>query len=354
MIALEEQMKKWIIYIIAANFILGSFIPMFTQDKVKVVATLSTFADIAEFIGGDKVEVKYIVAGNQDAHRIKPKPSYALWLSKADLFIETGLDLELWSPALIDKSGNPKIRSGQPGYVAAADGVRMLEVPSLADRSQGDVHIYGNPHIHTSPLNVKIVAENITIGLSKVSPQNAQYFRDRLWQFKQEIDNRLFGEELVKLLTGDVLTQLTESHQLIPFLQQKTYRGKPLMDYLGGWMGKMLPLREQKLVAYHKNWAYFADLFQLEIIGHVEPKPGIPPSPRHVEQLIQKMKRFHVRVIMAANYFDEKKVSEIAERVGAKAVIVPMGVGGAPEVSNYFQLVDYWVQHLRAAFGIEA
>ncbi len=324
---------------------------LFAASKIRVVTTLTVYADIAKYIGGDKVEVKAIVQGDQDAHFVKPKPSFAVWLSNADLFVETGLDLELWAPTLVDKSRNPKIRSGQPGYVAVADGVKMLEVPTTMDRSQGDVHIYGNPHIHTSPLNAKIIAENITIGLCKVAPQDCDLFQARLKQFKQEIDNRLFGEKLVQILGGDMLTRLALSNQLIPFLQSQTFQGKKLIDYLGGWMKEMLPLRGKKLVAYHKNWAYFQQLFGLDIIGYVEPKPGIPPSPRHVEELIQKMRQYHVKVILAANYFDERKVREIAEKIGGKAVIVPLSVGGVPEVKNYFQLIDYWISHIKAAFN---
>ncbi len=325
--------------------------PAISAEPIHVVATLSTYGDIARYIGGDLVEVKSIVEGDEDPHHVKPKPSYAIWLSKADLFIETGLDLELWAPTLIDKSRNPKIRSGQPGYVAVADGVKMLEVPTSMDRSQGDVHIYGNPHIHTSPINAKIIAENITIGLCKVSPENADYFKKRLQQFKQEIDHRLFGAELVRILGGDMLTQLTLNDQLIPFLQSQSFQGKKLIDYLGGWMKAMLPLRGKKLVAYHKNWAYFKQIFGLEIIGYVEPKPGIPPSPRHVEELLQKMRKYQVKVILAANYFDERKVREIADKIGGIPVIVPLSVGGVPEVQNYFQLVDYWVSHLLDAFA---
>ncbi len=324
--------------------------PLHAQRKIQVVATLNTFGNIAQYIGGDRVTVRSIVQGNEDPHYVKPKPTYAVWLAQADLFIETGLDLELWAPALIDKSGNPRIRSGQPGYVAVADGIPMLEVPTVADRSQGDVHIYGNPHIHTSPLNAKIIAENITIGLINVDPEGETYYRANLARFKQEINERLFGKQLVQLLTGPVLTQLARKHQLFSFLENKQFNGKPLIQLLGGWMGQLYPYRHRKLVAYHKNWAYFEDLFELEIIGYVEPKPGIPPSPRHVESLIARMRQEHVRVILAANYFSERKVRDIAEKVHAIPVIVPLGIDEAAGITNYFQLVDYWVSHLTQAF----
>ncbi len=335
-------------------FLLLSLTPASAQHKIQVVATLSTYGDIAKYIGGERVEVRSIVKGNEDPHYVKPKPTFAVWLANADLFIETGLDLELWAPALIDKSGNPRIRSGQPGYVAVADGVPMLEVPAVADRSQGDVHIYGNPHVHTSPLNAKIIAENITIGLINVDPEGESYYRSNLERFKREIDERLFGKQLVQLLTGPVLTRLARNHQLFSFLESKTFQGQPLINQLGGWMKQMYPFRHRKLVAYHKNWAYFKDLFELDIIGYVEPKPGIPPSPRDVEELINQMRRQNVRVILAANYFSEQKVRKIAQKVHGIPVIVPLGVDGAPGVTNYFTLVDVWVKGLVSAFQQQA
>lgn len=322
------------------------------QEKINIVATLTIYSDIANYIGGELVEAKAIVAGNQDAHFIRPRPSYAVLLNQADLFVETGLDLELWVPALVDKSGNPNIRSGQAGYVAASDGVPMLEIPAVADRSQGDVHIFGNPHIYTSPLNAKVIAENIAIGLAKIDSENEEHYRERLADFKAEIDRRLFGEELVRILGGDNLQQLAESNRLIDFLNEKSFQGKKLIEYAGGWLKEMLPFRGRKLVGYHKNWVYFEKLFGLEIIGYVEPKPGIPPSPRHVERLIKNMRAQNARVIISANYFDERKVKEIAERVGATAVIVPLSVDGAPGIDSYFKLVDYWVTSLKNAFNL--
>jgi len=321
------------------------------QEQIKVVATITVYSDIAKYIGGEYVEVTAIVAGNQDAHFVRPRPSYAVLLNKADLFIETGLDLELWVPPLVDKSGNPRIRSGQVGYVAAADGIHMLEIPAVADRSQGDVHIYGNPHIYTSPLNAKIIAENIAIGLSKVSPEHEDYFKERLKDYKSEIDRRLFGDELVRILGSDILQQLSESNRLIDFLNTKSFKDKKLTEYLGGWMMEMLPFRGRKLVGYHKNWIYFEQLFGLNFIDYVEPKPGIPPSPKHVERLIRNMREQRAQVILAANYFSDQQVNEIAHKVGARAVIVPLSVNGAPGVDSYIKLIDYWINHLKVAFA---
>ena len=319
--------------------------------KVYVVSTLTDYAAIAMEVGGDRVQVDAIAEGDEDPHFVRPKPSYAKKLAKADLFVTTGLDLELWGPSIIDKSQNANIREGQVGYVAVSDGIKLREIPAALDRSQGGVHVYGNPHVHTSPLNAKIVATNIAIGLKKVDPEGGSYYAGRLKKFKNRIDNRLFGEALVEVLGGETLTRLAESGNLIPFIEKKAFKGDKLIDKLGGWMKEMLPLRGRKLVTYHKNWIYFTALFGFEVVGEVEPKPSIPPSPRDVERLIQTMNRLKVRVVLAANYYDEHKVGKICRAVNATPVIVPLSVKGIPSVRSYFQLVDHWVSRLKAAYN---
>ena len=320
-------------------------------NKINVVTTLSTYANVAEYIGGDKVKVNYIVAGDQDAHFVRPKPSYAMLLSDADLFISTGLDLELWVPTLVDMSKNDNIRSGQKGFVAAYDGIKLLDKPSVLSRSEGGLHIYGNPHITPSPLNLKVIAENIAIGLEKIDPVNSDYYRLNSKNFQKNIDNKTFGEDLVNLMGGTLLTKLANNGTLVDFLSSKEFKGKIMIDYLGGWMKEALPLRGKKIVAYHKNWIYLRGIFGIEIIGYVEPKPGIPPSPKHVEELVQEMKKNNVQVLLAANYFDENKVRRICEKVGAIPVIVPMFVDGAPNTENVYKLFDLWISELNKAFS---
>ncbi len=322
----------------------------YANEKINVVTTLSTYADIVKNIGGNKVDVKYIVAGDQDAHFVRPKPSYAMLLSDADLFVSTGLDLELWVPTLVDMSKNTNIRSGQKGFVAAYDGIKLIDKPTVLSRSEGGLHIYGNPHITPNPLNLKVVAENIEIGLGNIDPNNSDFYKQNLKIFQDKIDNKTFGEELVKLMGGAILTKLANNGNLIDFLSSKNYKEKKMISYLGGWMKAALPLRGKRIVAYHKNWSYFIELFGLEIIGYVEPKPGIPPSPKHVEDLVVEMKKNNVEILFAANYFDENKIKRICEKVGATPVIVPMFVDGAPNIENVFQLFDFWISELNKAF----
>jgi zinc/manganese transport system substrate-binding protein len=320
------------------------------KPHLNVVTTLPDYAYFAELIGGDRVSIKSIVRGDQDAHFIRPKPSFATALRNADILVATGLDLELWVQTVIDNSGNRKIRSGQTGYVSASAEMKLLEKPQTLSRAEGGVHIYGNPHVTCSPILMKIAARNIATGLIKNDPEGKEIYLQNLKKLHRQIDERLFGPKLVDMLGSDILCNLAEQDKLIPFLQEQKFEGRPLIEYLGGWMKTMLPLRGTPLVTYHKNWIYFVRLFGLEEAGTVEPKPGIPPSPKHVANLINLMRERSIGIILAANYFDEQKIRTVAARTNAEAVIVPLYVGGAAGIDDYFELVDYWINGiLRAA-----
>ncbi len=315
---------------------------------VRVVATLTNYAFVARYIGGPHVDVVAIADGRVDPHFVKPKPSYAVRIRNADLFISTGLDLELWEPALLARAGNARVMPGRPGYVAVSRGIRLLEKPVSASRAEGDIHIYGNPHVYTSPYLMKKVAENIAQGLIRIDPAHRATYEQNLQRFKDEIDRRLFGKTLVRMLGGALLDRLIETGRLEDVLTHRTYRGKPLKDYLGGWLGAAWAIRGRALVCYHKNWIYFATLFGLRIANYVEPKPGIPPTPQHVAEVIAQMRNENLRVLLAAAYFDRGKVLAVADRAGAVPVIVPMGVTDA--LPTYFDVVDHWVRSLVDAF----
>ncbi|MDX9722674.1 MAG: metal ABC transporter substrate-binding protein [Myxococcota bacterium] len=317
--------------------------------QLKVVATLPDYKDLAERIGGDRVTVQSLVLGDQDAHFIRPKPSFIVTLSEADVLISTGMDLELWLPTIVDKSGNEKIRSEQVGYVSASDGMSLLEVPESVSRSEGGVHLYGNPHVTTNPLNMKVAARNITAGLIKNDPDGEDEYMKRLEAFEDEVDERLFGKDLVRILGGKTLTKLALKGTLIEFLEKKEYKGAMLIGSLGGWMGAMMPLRGKKIVCYHKNWVYFSQLFGLVEAEYIEPKPGIPPSAKHVAEVIELMKAEGVKVILAASYFDQEQVKDVASKTGAEAIIAPYYVGSYDDVPDYFALVDWWTSELLAA-----
>lgn len=339
-------MKKIILFIL---IIITMPLIAFTDQKINVVATLSSYADIAKYIAKDKANISFIANGDEDPHFVKPKPSFALMLKNADLFISTGLDLELWEPALLDKAANRNIMSGAKGYVSASSGIQLLEIPKNPSRAAGDIHIFGNPHIYTSPINAKKIAENIATGLIKLDPNNEEFYLKNLENFKKEIDNHLFGETLVNLIGGERLCRLAESNKLIDFLKNNTYEGKFLYSYLGGWFKKAEKLNGLKIIGYHKDWIYFASLFGMQIIDYVEPKPGIPPTARHVAEVIQEIKEQNIKIIVMANYYPIQQAQAINERTSAKVVVVPLGVYGTKEADNYFHLIDLWIDKINEA-----
>src|SRR5258706_15439894 len=185
---------------------------------VKVVTSLTTYGAIAREIVGDKGVVNSIAVGDENPHYVQPKPSFVPLLAQADVFVTTGLDLELWVPALLDKAGNPKVTEGGPGYVAAYAGIPLLDVPTSFSRTQGDIHVFGNPHIWTDPLNAVQIARNILTGLKRVSPDNAAYFTQREQDFENSVYAALFGDDLVKLLGGPTLADLARQGKLLDFL----------------------------------------------------------------------------------------------------------------------------------------
>jgi ABC-type Zn uptake system ZnuABC Zn-binding protein ZnuA len=316
--------------------------------QIEVVTTVPVYASIASAVGGERVNARSISRGDEDAHFVKPKPSYALMLKSADLFVTTGLDLEIWTPTLVDKSGNRSIRDGQPGFVNASQGVELLDVPAVTDRSAGDVHIYGNPHISTSPLNAKIIAANIAAGLRRVDPAGAAAYAANLASFERRIDESLYGAELTALLGPEVLDPLARQGKLVGWLADQELDGVPLAGKLGGWLAKGAAFRGDRILAYHKNWIYFTDLFGLEVVGYVEPKPGIPPSARHVHELVQQVQREGIRILLAASYFSGRQIDLIAERTGCATVQVPLGPAEITR-DSYFELVDDWIDRLAAA-----
>ena len=329
----------------------GSRPPASTTAPVRVVTSLTTYAAIAREIVGDRGQVNSIAVGDENPHYVQPKPSFVPTLARADLFVTTGLDLELWVPALLDKASNPRIAEGGPGYVAAYLGVPLLDIPANLSRAQGDIHVYGNPHIWTDPLNAVFIARNILTGLRRVAPQDIEYFAAREKDFEERIYRALFGEELVRLLGGATLADLARQGKLFTFLDQQQYEGAALRSRLGGWLRQGLSFRGKLVACYHKEWDYFSRQFDVTCFDYIEPKPGIPPTPRHVQEIITAMRDRRIAVLMSTNYYDRNQVLEVAQRTGAKAVIVPSNTGGRPGLDSYFDLVSLWVSELARAFA---
>jgi len=328
--------------------------PRSAAAPLRVVTSLTTYGAIAREIVGDRGTVTSIAQGDEDPHFVQPKPSYVAILRNADLFVTTGLDLELWVPTLLDRAGNRKVAEGGPGYVTAYTGIQLLEIPTSLSRSEGDLHQDGNPHIHTDPVNGIIIARNILTGLQRVSAENAAYFAGREQDFEKRILEATMGAELVAILTPTTAFTLLQSDKLYDFLGQQRYQGKPLSERLGGWLKQGEVFRGKEMACYHKEWAYFSRRFKVTCAGYIEAKPGIPPTPGHVQAVIALMKERKIPVLFASNYFDRNQVQQVAQRTGARAVIVAENTNGAPGVNTYFDLLNSWLRSLSSAFAGEA
>lgn len=320
------------------------------QQRLLVVTSLPTFAAITRELTGDLAEVEAIARGDEDPHFVQPRPSYAAKVGRADLFVTTGLDLEMWAPTVIDRANNPRVVEGSEGHVVTYPGVKLLEVPEDVSRFGGDVHAFGNPHVHTDPVNAIIIAENILRNLTQVDPDNAETYEANFRDFKDRVMRRLFGDQIVQMLGADAIFQLARNYEFWGFARNQSFQGRPLTDYLGGWLAEATPFRGRRMACYHKSWAYFGARFQIECAVFIEPRPGIPPSPRHLGEVVGTMGDESILVLLAANYFSHSQVEQVASRTNARAVIVPLDVRGAEGVDTYFDLVDLWVSSLSEAF----
>lgn len=320
------------------------------QDRIRVVAALPTYAALAREVAGGLADISAIARGDEDPHFVQPRPSFAAMMQRADAFISTGLDLELWVPALLDRANNPKIRDGQPGQILAYPGIKLLEIPEHVSRTGGDIHIYGNPHLHTDPVNAVIIAQNILNGLKRVDPRNAATYEANFVRFQDRVLRRLLGDQLVDLLGVETIMPLARDYRLWDFLQNQKFQNRPLTELVGGWLAEGAPFRDRRMVCYHKNWAYFSARFRVACAMYVEPKPGIPPSPGHVAEVVEFIRRERIPVIFTPNFYSKSQVDRIATRTGAAGVLVPLHEGGEDGVDDYFSLVDVWVTRLAAAF----
>jgi ABC-type Zn uptake system ZnuABC Zn-binding protein ZnuA len=237
---------------------------------------------------------------------VDPKPSYIISLSSADLFVTVGLDLETgWSPQLLTSSRNTRIQRGAPGYVDASVGVPLLQVPSSVNRSEGDIHIYGNPHYWLDPNNGKVIAGNIAAGLERVDPANKAFYEANLKAFRDKVD-----------------TKMKE------------------------WLTKMAPFKGTRIIAYHNEWVYFETRFGLQIVDFMEPKPGIPPSPSQLVKVIKEISANKIKVIISSPYFTTNSTDVVSRQTGVKELTLGTSVGAFDSIKNYFDLFDYDINQL--------
>jgi zinc/manganese transport system substrate-binding protein len=284
--------------------VMGSLVALSTMSasalaQLKVVTSTTDLYDIARSVGGDHVKATSIGKGYEDPHFVQPKPSFILQLRSADVWAYVGLDLEIgWMPLLLDGARNSKIRAGAPGHINASTVIPVLDANRAVDRSQGDVHPLGNPHYWLDPNNARKIAQLFRDRFSELDPKNAAAYQTNATAWE------------AKLTTAE-----------------------------NGWKADLANLKDKPVVAWHTSWRYFAAYTGLKIVGFMEPKPGVPPSPSHLSSLVATMKQTGAKVIIMEPFYDRKTADKIARETGAKVLVVPPSVGGAKGLDDYIELM---------------
>jgi ABC-type Zn uptake system ZnuABC Zn-binding protein ZnuA len=278
--------------------------------QLKVVTSTTDLYDIAKAVGGDRISATHIGEGYQDPHFIEAKPSFVLQLRNADVWAFVGLDLEIgWMPLLLDGARNPKIKFGGPGYVDVSKVIPVLDTPQgNVDRSMGDVHPLGNPHYWLDPENGRRIA-------------------------------RLFKAKF---------TELDPSHASTYDTNEKAFEAR-LNAAERGWQDELSAIRGKPVVAWHTSWRYFAEYNKMNIVAYMEPKPGVPPSPSHLYEVIQAVKRSGAKALVMEPFYDRKVADLVARQTGIKVLILPPSVGGIKGVNDYVSLLKYDMAQLAAA-----
>ena len=294
-------------FLLIVSLIIGSAIC--ACAKINVVATLPDFGSFAREIGSDKVEVTVLAKPTEDPHFVDARPSFVVALRNADVLIDGGAELEIgWLPPLLQNARNSKLEIGKPGRVQASQGIHLMEVPAVLTRAAGDVHALGNPHFAVDPIIAKAIAQHIAQSFSAVDPANATTYDANYKKFEAAINAKL---------------------------QE--------------WGAAMLPFKGQHVVAYHDSWPYFGHRFGLNIDIFLEPKPGIPPSPSHLAEVIQQMKAQQIKAIIVEPYHERKIAERAASATAAKVVDFAQYPGALPNTDTYIKLIDALVSRLAAA-----
>jgi zinc/manganese transport system substrate-binding protein len=274
--------------------------------RIRVVASTLDMADLVEQVGGDRVDVYSIFRGRTDLHFFEPVPSQVMKLKRADMLVVVGLDADIWMRALIDAARNPDIRFGATGYIDPSDGIRPIQVPQgRIDGSMGHVHPYGNPHYWFTPGNLKTAVVNIFDGLVRISPEDEDYFRANMERYLEEID-RTFAE-----------------------LEKK-----------------LAPFAGTAVIEYHRSWDYFCEHFGFEIVATIEPKPGIPPSGRHVSEVIRTASSAGAKLVLVEPYYPEKPVRKVTGETGAVELRIPLYLGTVEGIDSLLELFRHNVDRI--------
>jgi ABC-type Zn uptake system ZnuABC Zn-binding protein ZnuA len=323
-------------------------IPAAAAEPLKVVATTPELGSLVRVVGGDAVAVTVLAKPSEDPHFVEAKPSFVKALSQADLYVSNGLELEMgYAPVLLTNARNSRILPGNLGYVDASVVITPLDVPiTTVDRSMGDVHPLGNPHYLLDPLMGLKVAALLRDVLTRLRAPDGVAFAQRYDDFHRALSVALVGPALAARYDAEKLAALFEYGKLLPFLQQQGQAAE-----LGGWLGLLAPYPGARAVDDHPIWPYFARRFAVEIVAHMEPKPGVPPTTKHLQEVIEMMRTTKVPLIFASAYYDQRHADFVASETGAKVVRLANQAGARPGTEEYLAMIDYNVRQLAVALG---
>ncbi len=318
------------------------------SEPLRVCATIPDLGSLVQEVGGNRVTTLVFVKGTEDPHTLEARPSFVKELNRADLLVLDGLELEIgWLPVLQKNARNARVLAGAAGYLDASQVVPVMEVPEgRVDRSMGDVHASGNPHYLSDPILGLKVARLIADKLVELRPAERSYFKERYADFHKRLGRALAGKALASKYDVEKLATLQQHNKLLPFLESQKER-----KLLGGWFGLLAPYYGTKAVDDHSVWPYFARRFGIRIVGHLEPKPGIPPTTRHLALIVKAMKAQGVALVVNSAYYDPKHAAFIAKHSGAKVVRLAHQVGALSGASTYLKTVDLNVRRIAAELG---
>jgi ABC-type Zn uptake system ZnuABC Zn-binding protein ZnuA len=345
----RKFMKHALLALVLGWAVTGSTAPPVLGQQagpLKVCATVPELGSLVQEIGGNQVAVTVFAKGTENPHFVEAKPSLIKELSQADLYVQMGLELEVgWAPVLLQNATNGKVLPGARGYLDASSAINPMDVPSgVIDRSMGDVHPFGNPHYLTDPINGLKVAALIRDKLIELRPEEQKYFQERDQAFRQRLGAAMVGERLARKYDFEKLAILYEHGKLLDFLKTQHDEG-----LLGGWLGQMQPYFGTKAVADHNLWPYFGRRFGIEVIGFMEPIPGVPPTTKHLTELIKEMQNQKIKLILASPFFDRHHIQFVATQTGARVAEMAHQVGARPGTGDYLGMTDYNVRQLVSA-----
>lgn len=312
-------------------------------EPLRICATTTDLGDLARAVGGDDAVVTVFARGGDDPHFVEPRPGFAKSLARADLVVAVGMELEIgWLPTVVGQSRNPRLAPGRPGSFEAASAIAPLGVPGgPVDRSHGDVHASGNPHFLADPVCGVQVARALGVRLGQLRPEIAAACSARYRGFALEVARRLLGPALVQRVGDERAIAALEADQLPSLVGDGAD--------LGGWLARMRPAAGARLIADHDLWPYLARRFDLRVVGFLEPRPGVPPTPRHLAELAGQARSQGVKAIVTVPYFDQRSAAFVSSQAGIPVVVLAHQVGATTAAAGWLDMIGDNVERLAGA-----